>query len=475
MSKIVSDSDIQTLLLNSLVGITDLLKTLTHPKRLQILALVVITPKRFSFLHSKANISKTALANHLNILIKSGLVEKIERGKYSITKDGKDLLKSTARTYNQIESRNAGKMELLRKDIIEFYEREKIKQSIEKLVKVDPKHIESKNTYISAVTSIFQAFGEDYDIIEVSARSGYSFIVNIEKGDIIGTGIVAVHDAAMNEINKAIEGFGWKLYSWKEKGGYSLESRGEETSNENLKRALELFKRVKQVIDDYNTPVILWGVPEVSNYGIVKGYREDSYIVCTHRKDEILIRFDDIKAAGFLSFSYLSDRIPTQPEEIVDKSALMRAIKMAKGVKVARTGYVAGPSAYDEWMSSLEQITPKPIYISGISYSIEAYREAKQISAAFLERLAAKYRNFPHAEPLEKAAREYRNCETLFEEFIDIFPLFVVDIYPFFDLETVKLTPNVRKKGITLLDKIKEHEIAAIAYLEDANRKWSLH
>ncbi|MFX0065181.1 MAG: ArsR family transcriptional regulator [Candidatus Hermodarchaeota archaeon] len=469
-----SDSEVQALILNSLAEITDLLKSITHPKRLHILALLINTSKKFSFLLSETKISKTALANHIRNLINTGLIEKIDRGSYEITKDGRELLKATASTYHELELRNVAKMEQLREEYIRFYKNiDRTKQITEKIVSADLLYPASCNSYISSVSGVLKALGVDSDIIDISGRSGYSFIVNVEKGGIIGTGPLSIHDEAQKEISKGFESFGWKINTWKKEGGYPQDTMEVKDSNDDFKRALELFNYVKQVIDEYDTPVILWGIPEVSNYGIVKGYTVDSYIVETYKEDTSLIRFNEIQAPLFLSFYYFTRENSDQSEENADKNSLARAIKMAKGTKVARAGYVAGPSAYDEWAVSLESVKPAPAYIYGIGFTIEAYHEAKGFAATYLERLAEKYKEFSYAKSLIKAAREYRECKKLFNNFIEDFPFFVIDVFPFFNLETVKLTPDIRKRGADLLREIKKHEIAAIGYLEEANRKWS--
>jgi DNA gyrase inhibitor GyrI len=51
-------------------------------------------PKEFSQLLEISGLSKTALAHHLNRLVKSGIIVHISRGSYEISSDGADFLRS---------------------------------------------------------------------------------------------------------------------------------------------------------------------------------------------------------------------------------------------------------------------------------------------------------------------------------------------------------------------------------------------
>ncbi|MHA2111825.1 MAG: ArsR/SmtB family transcription factor [Candidatus Hodarchaeales archaeon] len=88
--------------LESAVDIADLLKSITHPKRLQILALMSESSCSLSDLLTKLDLQKSALANYLSTLVENNLVEKIDRGLYRITVDGEDLLERVAISYFDI-------------------------------------------------------------------------------------------------------------------------------------------------------------------------------------------------------------------------------------------------------------------------------------------------------------------------------------------------------------------------------------
>ena len=94
MSKQLTSEDIQRTVLESQDDLARMLRAVAHDKRLQLLALVVEGRQEFAGLLKATGLSKTALANHLGQLLDSGLIERLERGNYQLTADGRD---STAR------------------------------------------------------------------------------------------------------------------------------------------------------------------------------------------------------------------------------------------------------------------------------------------------------------------------------------------------------------------------------------------
>ena len=133
--------EIQRLLLDSLSEISDVLKTVSQEKRLQILALMIDGSKKFSFLLSKTGISKTALANHLSTLVDARLIGKIVRGNYEITRDGFDFLKATVNAYKESETRKEVEREKKRLEIYKFY------HTMEEKNKMNEQIVESKSDY----------------------------------------------------------------------------------------------------------------------------------------------------------------------------------------------------------------------------------------------------------------------------------------------------------------------------------------
>lgn len=94
-----SKEAMKAFILEAVNEISELLKTLYHPKRLEILALMMSEQKDFGALMEKTGLPKSALGNHLSSLLEKNLVEKLDRGVYRITTDGHELLSSISKCY----------------------------------------------------------------------------------------------------------------------------------------------------------------------------------------------------------------------------------------------------------------------------------------------------------------------------------------------------------------------------------------
>jgi predicted transcriptional regulator YdeE/DNA-binding transcriptional ArsR family regulator len=94
-----SKDAMKAFILETVNEISELLKTLYHPKRLEILALMMSDHKDFGALMEQTGLPKSALGNHLSSLLEKNLVEKLDRGVYRITMDGQELLSSITTCY----------------------------------------------------------------------------------------------------------------------------------------------------------------------------------------------------------------------------------------------------------------------------------------------------------------------------------------------------------------------------------------
>jgi len=106
-----SKEALKLFVIESLKEISELHKALDHPTRLEILARLLVDSKEFKEIMEEMNIQKTTLANHINILLDLGLVEKQERGYYNIAFDGEDILKASAKVYLDIKIREQERLE----------------------------------------------------------------------------------------------------------------------------------------------------------------------------------------------------------------------------------------------------------------------------------------------------------------------------------------------------------------------------
>lgn len=438
--------------------LTRLLKAVAHGERLHVLALLVNRQQEFSSLLEETGLSKTALANHLNQLIDSGLIERPERGVYRITIDGKELLESLAVTYSNSQIRE----ELAKQLLLERYTRGygsggELRMEafiVDKKATYEPAWI----SYVAAITGVLKSLGVECDVVDVAGYSGYAFIVNVSKGTTCPSGPTA--HRAWDEIHEGTEVLGWKMSSISEEVSYP---QGETITSEDLDRARKHFEIVKKGLASTGRPVVIWGIP-LPEYGIVNGYTGDAYEVSTYRhlnnEPETPIRYDALQAPGCLEAILFDEKTQVLNESERDAGAAKRAIVMAEGT-YAPKGYVAGPDAYEEWARVLEEKPGEVIY-HGNSYVAVCTQEGKACATEFLKRLAEKYRERPQAPLLRKAMEEYNQASKLMEDYVKVFPFAMEG-----DLPSGKLV-----KGAGILRDVKPHEQKALDHMREAIKVW---
>jgi DNA-binding HxlR family transcriptional regulator len=454
------DKSPQNILLESPNAIAKLLRLAAHPARIQIMALLLQGEHEFSRLMQKTRLSKTALANHLNQLVDKELVEKTGRGEYDLTTDGKELLKTAAAMYESSVQRLEARRELLSKRYTEGLKEVKPleKKVISKKAEYQPCWI----SYTGAVAGCLRALGIDCDIVDVGGHSGYAFLINVAKGITCPSGPTAFPEKTWKQIRDATEELGWTIETLAYEGSYP-EKEGAPTPKE-IEKAQKIFDKIKQEIDERDRPVVLWGLV-VPEYGIVKGYEGNSYIVSTFRsltgQPENPILFYDLKAPGCLDVLFFRDKIKRR-DETADKEALRRAINFASAKVPILSNYAAGPAGFDEWANVLETLPEEKQNYHGNSYVGACYCEGRELCAQFLKRLAKKYPG-KQSKHLLKAADCYEKGWKLMKEFTQLFPFkFQGDI-----------SLANRKKGAELLRKAKPNEEEAIQHMKKAFEEWT--
>lgn len=86
---------------SSFDDILDIVKAIGNEKRLQILTTLLTGPKSFDTLKKETSLKKTALSNHLSILLQQELIKKPEHGKYQPTDDGKLFIQTIESAYTK--------------------------------------------------------------------------------------------------------------------------------------------------------------------------------------------------------------------------------------------------------------------------------------------------------------------------------------------------------------------------------------
>jgi len=455
------NKDIQqrSLLLESPKGVSELLKSAAHPARIRVLAYLMQENCEFSDLMSHTKLSKTALANQLNHLVRMGLVQRVVRGEYALTVDGRELLSAAATVYQNSKRREENRREALQSRYTKSYVEEKIMSR--KVIRKEAVYQPCWLSYTGAMAGSLKALGIDCDIVDVGGYSGYAFLINVSKGTTCPSGPTALPSQTWRQIHKATENLGWTLEHYAYPHSYP-EVEGKHTAKE-IEVARKLFEKIKREIDEKDRPVVLWGLV-VPEYGIVNGYEGESYLTSTFRRlakqPEDPIVFYDLKAPGCLEAFFFKNKV--EPDYAQSgKEAVERAVHFAEAKVPILDNYVAGPAALDEWANVLDSLPEEKQNYHGNSYVAACVCEGRAISNEFLERLAKKHPG-KHVEHLLAAAECYARSAKLMEEFTQIFP--------FKFQGEMKL--KERKKAAELLRQVNPLEEEAIGHMKKAVETW---
>ncbi len=106
-----SEETMKAFIVETANEISELLKTLQHPKRLEILALMLKEEKEFGTLMTQTKLPKSALGNHLTELLEKNLIEKLDRGVYRITMDGQEFLTNISSMFLNAKIREQERLE----------------------------------------------------------------------------------------------------------------------------------------------------------------------------------------------------------------------------------------------------------------------------------------------------------------------------------------------------------------------------
>ena len=451
------EKEIQDILFESPNAIAQLLKSAAHPARIQILTLLLQGEQTFAKLMQHTKLSKTALANHLKLLSTRGFVLKASRGKYNLSNDGRKMLNATATIYAESTQREKKRREQLTrrytKGLIE--EKQLNKKLITKKAEYQPCWL----SYTGAMAGSLKALETNCDIVDVGGYSGYAFIINVAKGQTCPSGPTALPLQTWKQIIKGTESLGWSIEQYEYPKSYPAKD-GEPTPEE-IETVRRLFEKIKKEIDERDRPVVLWGLvaPE---YGIVKGYEKNSYLVSTFKRlsnpeqEEDPIPFHELKAPGCIDAFFFQNRVKPDPLS-TDTEALERTLNFATANMPILKNYVAGPPALSEWADVLENLPEKEQNYMGNSYVGACVAEGRWIATEFLKRMAEKPVG-QKARGLEEAAKHYEKGAQLMKKFTEIFP---------FKFQG-EMKPADRVEGARILKEVKLSEEKAISHMRKA-------
>lgn len=446
----------ETVLVESPGAIAELLRSAAHRSRIQILTMLLEGEDEFSRIMESTELSKTALANHLNQLIEKRLIERIARGKYRLTDDGRQLLDAAVRMYRDSRQREEQAQEALSRrytdGLIE------IRTPNRKVISKEIEYYECWLSLAGAVASSLKALGVEVDATDVGGYSGYAFLINVTKGITSPSGPTVLSNEVWRRIIDGTESLGWKIERYRHPSAYPIK-KGNPTPKD-MEVAGKLFGKIKHEIEEKDRPVVMMGL-FVPAYAVVNGYDGDSYVVTKSRngnKIEELVHFYDLKAPGGLDSFFFKSQV-TLNRTVAGRMALKRAVDFAAGRIPVVDGYVAGPQALDEWANVLVTVSIERQNYMGNSYVGACVGEGRRMCGEFLRRLVNKL-HWNQSENLQKAAECYESGSKLMEGFCRIFP---------FNYEG-KTTSADLKRGAEILRKVKLLEEEAVTYMEKTAR-----
>ena len=198
-----SEEAMKAFILETVDEISELLKTLQHPKRLEILSLMLKAEIEFGTLMKKTGLPKSALGNHLSELLEKNLIEKLDRGIYRITIDGKEFLSNISKNYLNAKIREQERLERQRRryqEIISRYTRYRLEND-ELLVSESKKRskikmeveIKTRSAFTvmgmkargkkpkDFIPSLWERFIERYDEIKEKIKTKTAYGISYEK------------------------------------------------------------------------------------------------------------------------------------------------------------------------------------------------------------------------------------------------------------------------------------------------------
>lgn len=394
------------------------LGTLGHPDRFAVLSLLLSSKMQFSEILTRLGISKTSLSNHIQILGSEGFVNKVQRGEYEISYEAKRLMQMLANYLQEIRKYQIQSLQMAH--LQKFTSVEVNKMNLNRLLN-KPLYQPSWISYTGAIAGVLQAMGENYDVVDVSAYSGYAFLCNVSRKS---THIAAVTaHSFFQDMDKGIESMGYEFQGFWEPpsifGNQGLNS-------EEVSRLNSLFEHVKEQIDLSN-PVILWGLA-AAEFGIVTGYEDDYYDVSTFRglnsENDEPIHYTKLDSPGGL-WAYHFGAPISDPDENAHREIFVRAQKILIGNagsslvgtpkekwEVEEMDYISGVQAYEIWARNLEQGN---IDQHGNSYLLACYQEARWNASEFAKRMYSLYKNQEFGELLMQISALYKEVALILE------------------------------------------------------------
>lgn len=423
-------------------NITEYFKAIAHPKRLKILNTLNIERLcDFSRLKKITGLSKTALANHLSQLESLKLINRVERGHYEITEDGKNLVHNNIDLYKKSQFSNIN----IRKSIAQQY-----LNSMSNSKKL--RNIEFKSYWVSQLASLhgcLEFLGVNISTAWLFGITGHAFIINIAD-HIDSDGPTAWNNEMILNLAKNL-------------GVVIKEFCAEREDPEYEKRLKDGWSFIKSSINK-NNPCYGWQIGDIREFYIIFGYDNIGYYYKGYFQEEgagpkpwneigqMFIRIYSVEkeddAVGF----------PTQV-----KNALQNVLKHSTNPDewIFKPEFNSGLNGYERWIKWVENGKAEHF---GHAYNSQVWAECRQEAVNFLSEakthLSNKFKPY-----LDKAMKNYEIVANNLTKVAELYPFNMnkLTIDPIGINEKSKLTVDLLKnayeaeaKGLLDLEKIIE-------------------
>jgi DNA-binding HxlR family transcriptional regulator len=421
------------------------LRAMAHPKRLEILGLLTDTTKSFVDLLKATQISRTALANHLQQLITRGLIIRLERGSYQITKDGQELLQAIVESYvdSQIRLSNGWR------HMIERYAKTRTGMGRKMKKLQDLKFKDYAVSHLGALHGCLEYLDVDISQPWLYGITAHGLIINISSKDICPSGPTAwkpmpVFLGAKN-LGVNFEG----VMAWP----------NQVSQSEYLKKLQEAWTLVTKAITN-GRPCYGWQIGDIADFYTIYGVDDIGYYYKGYFQEEGAGPKPWKDIGKMFIEVYRVERTKTAVDDTTQvKNALQWALRHAANDKewIFTPKYQAGLSGFDAWIDALEKGTALQF---GHAYNTMVWRECRQMANQFF--IEAKARLNGEAKPfLAKAAELYGQVADQL--------LKVAKLYPF-DKDKLSMDPivvnNTSQKAVQHLKAAREAESQGLKSLQ---------
>lgn len=395
------DNQLWELARESSRDLSNIIKSIGHRRRVEILSYLAKDEHEYSWILRMSGISKTALANHLNILIENGLIQRLERGSYRITPDGVAILRAITTAYaNSIVRGQNQKRQLLEKYAKRGINGGRKMREIKKL-RWQPRWV----THLGCVEGCLKNLKHKISTGWLYGGTGHAFIINIDK-DLCPSGPTAWRTMMLYELAPNL--------------GYRVDGVFAQRNNPEFPKLQEkAWNHAKDCIDN-SIPCYGWEL-DAPEYYAIHGYDNVGYYYSGPGFDDGTgpKPWKDVGTSQIGILEIYSIRIveAKDPQKTI-RDALTKALYHSKNPEdIILPNYRSGLKGYDLWISAIQDGSALSM---GHSYNTAVWAECRKYAVEFLKE-ARKYVNGNIRRLIDDARNSYeivsRSLESIQKEY----------------------------------------------------------